>query len=204
MHVSLPKHPTVLINFGIRDYPTSTSKTSTNLQDKILYLVFHLSLSQKTKLSQLVRKGSTIEHHSKPKDHFSINKSLHLLHIDLFRPVKPQTISHNKYTLVIVDEYSRYTYVFSHKEKSDAADCIKSFIRKLKNLNEVRVQELRSDNGTEFRNHKLEEFYDKKGISQNFSSPCTPEQNGVAKRRNETLIEVAKTMLNSANLPKFF
>ncbi|GKD76791.1 retrovirus-related pol polyprotein from transposon TNT 1-94, partial [Tanacetum coccineum] len=62
----------------------------------------------------------------KIKRSFSINKSLHLLHMDLFGPVKPQTISHNKYTLVIVDEYSR----------------------KMENLNEVRVKELRSDNGT--------------------------------------------------------
>ncbi|GJT08723.1 retrovirus-related pol polyprotein from transposon TNT 1-94 [Tanacetum coccineum] len=116
----------------------------------------------------------------KTKRSFSINKSLHLLHMDLFGHVKPQTISHNKYTLVIVDEYSR----------------------KMENLNEVRVKELRSDNGTEFRNHKLEEFYDEKGISQNFSSPCTPEQNGVAERRNITLIKAARTMLNSAKLPK--
>ncbi|GJY61247.1 retrovirus-related pol polyprotein from transposon TNT 1-94 [Tanacetum coccineum] len=58
---------------------------------------------------------------------------------------------------------------------------------------EVRVKALRSDNETEFKNHKLEEFYDEKGISQNFSSPC-PEQNGVAKRRNRTLIEAARTM----------
>ncbi|GKE13218.1 retrovirus-related pol polyprotein from transposon TNT 1-94, partial [Tanacetum coccineum] len=50
----------------------------------------------------------------------------------------------------------------------------------------------------------LEEFCDEKGISQNFSSPCTPEQNGVVERRNRTLIEVAKTMLNSARLPKQF
>ncbi|GKA07375.1 retrovirus-related pol polyprotein from transposon TNT 1-94 [Tanacetum coccineum] len=50
----------------------------------------------------------------------------------------------------------------------------------------------------------LEEFCDENGISQNFSSPCTPKQNGVAKRRNITLIEAARTMLNSANLPKQF
>nr|GEU63711.1 hypothetical protein [Tanacetum cinerariifolium] len=124
----------------------------------------------------------------KTKRSFSINKSLHHLHMDLFRPVKPQTISHNKYTLVVVDEYSRYTWVFFLKKKSDAADCIMSFIRKIENLNEVRVKKLRSDNETEFRNHKLEEFYDEKGISQNFSS-CTPEQNGVAERRNKTLIK---------------
>ncbi|GJV77158.1 retrovirus-related pol polyprotein from transposon TNT 1-94 [Tanacetum coccineum] len=101
----------------------------------------------------------------KTKRSFSISKSLHLLHMDLFRP-----------------------------KKSDAADCIISFIRKMENINEVRVKELRSDNGTEFKNHKLEEFYDEKGISQNFSSPCTIEQNGVAERRNRTLIEAAKTI----------
>ncbi|GJW95025.1 retrovirus-related pol polyprotein from transposon TNT 1-94, partial [Tanacetum coccineum] len=66
--------------------------------------------------------------------------------------------------------------------------------RKMENLNEVRVNELRSDNGTEFRNYKMEEFFDEKGISQNFSSPCTPEQNGVAERRNRTLIEAARTI----------
>nr|GEY52106.1 retrovirus-related Pol polyprotein from transposon TNT 1-94 [Tanacetum cinerariifolium] len=74
----------------------------------------------------------------------------------------------------------------------------------MENLNKVRVNELRSDNGTEFGNHKLEEFYDEKGISQNFSSLCTLEQNGVAKRRNRILIEAAKTMLNSVKLPKQF
>ncbi|GJX21179.1 retrovirus-related pol polyprotein from transposon TNT 1-94 [Tanacetum coccineum] len=140
----------------------------------------------------------------KTKRLFSINKSLHLIHMDLFGLVKPQTISHNKYTLVIVDEYSGYTWVFCLKKKSDAADCIMSFIRKMENLNEVRVKELRSDNGTKFRNHKLEELCDEKGISQNFSSPYIPEQNGVADRRNRTLIEAAKTMLNSAKLPKQF
>ncbi|GJY71330.1 retrovirus-related pol polyprotein from transposon TNT 1-94 [Tanacetum coccineum] len=75
---------------------------------------------------------------------------------------------------------------------------------KMENLNEVRVKELRSDNRTEFRNYKLEEFCDEKGISQNFSSLCTPEQNGVAERRNKTLIKAARTMINSAKLPKQF
>ncbi|GJW98639.1 retrovirus-related pol polyprotein from transposon TNT 1-94 [Tanacetum coccineum] len=75
---------------------------------------------------------------------------------------------------------------------------------KMENLNKVRVRELRSDNETEFKNHKLEKFCDEKGISQNFSSPCTHEQNDVAERRNKTLIEEARTMLNSAKLPKQF
>nr|GEX34577.1 putative ribonuclease H-like domain-containing protein [Tanacetum cinerariifolium] len=69
--------------------------------------------------------------------------------------------------------------------------------KKIENLNEVRVKKLKSDNEIEFKNHKLEELCDEKGISQNSSSPCTLEQNGVAERRNITLIEAAKTMLNS-------
>ncbi|GJW63139.1 retrovirus-related pol polyprotein from transposon TNT 1-94 [Tanacetum coccineum] len=130
----------------------------------------------KDKNCSACKKGKHHRASFKTKRSFSIDKSLHLLCMDLFGPVKPQTISHNKYTLVIVDEYLRYTWVFYLKKKSDAADCIMSFIRKMENLNE--------------------------GISQNFSSPCTPEQNGVAERRNKTLIEAARTMLNSAKLPK--
>ncbi|GKE25060.1 retrovirus-related pol polyprotein from transposon TNT 1-94, partial [Tanacetum coccineum] len=95
-------------------------------------------------------------------------KYLHLLHMDLFGPVDPMSINHKKYTLVIVDEYSR------------------------------------TDNGTEFRNSKLESFYNEKGISQNFSSLYTPEQNGAAERKNKTLIEATRKMLNGLVLSKHF
>nr|GEV68089.1 retrovirus-related Pol polyprotein from transposon TNT 1-94 [Tanacetum cinerariifolium] len=74
----------------------------------------------------------------KTKRSFSINKCLRLLHMDLFGPVKPQTISHNKYTMVIVDEYSKYTWVFFLKKKSDAVDCIMSFIRQIEKLNDTK------------------------------------------------------------------
>ncbi|GKC34136.1 retrovirus-related pol polyprotein from transposon TNT 1-94, partial [Tanacetum coccineum] len=129
----------------------------------------------KDKNCSMCKKGKHHRASFKTKRSFSINKSLHLLHMDLFRPVKPQTISHNKYTLVIVDEYSRYTWVFCLTKKSDAADCIMSFVRKIENLNEVRVKELRNDNRTEFKNHKLEELYDEKDISKLLFSmyPCT-------------------------------
>ncbi|GJW06291.1 retrovirus-related pol polyprotein from transposon TNT 1-94 [Tanacetum coccineum] len=154
----------------------------------------------KDKNCSACEKGKHYRATFKTKRSFSINKCLHLLHMDLFGPVKPQTISHNKYILVIVDEYSRYTWVFCLKKKSDAADCIMSFIRKMENLNDTKV----SDNGIEFINHTLEALCDEKGISQNFSSPCTPKKNGVAERRNRTLIDAARTMLNSASLPKQF
>nr|GEV18102.1 retrovirus-related Pol polyprotein from transposon TNT 1-94 [Tanacetum cinerariifolium] len=83
----------------------------------------------KDKNCSVCEKGKHHRETFKTKRSFFINKCLHLLHMDLFGPVKPQTIIHNKYTLVIVDEYSRYTWVFCLKKKSDAADCIMSFIK---------------------------------------------------------------------------
>ncbi|GKB37944.1 retrovirus-related pol polyprotein from transposon TNT 1-94 [Tanacetum coccineum] len=124
--------------------------------------------------------------------------------MDLFGPVSPISINHEKYTLVIVDEYSRYTWVHFLRKKSQAPKMIMSFIRMVENQNDVKVKQIRTDNGTEFRNHELESFCDEKGISQNFSSPYTPEQNGVAERKNRTLIEAARTMLNGSVLSKHF
>ncbi|GJZ62926.1 retrovirus-related pol polyprotein from transposon TNT 1-94 [Tanacetum coccineum] len=77
-----------------------------------------------------------------------------------------------------------------------------TFTMNQKILNDTKVKQLRSDDGTEFRNHTLEAFCDEKGSSQNFSLPCTPEQNVVAERRNRTLIEATRTMLNNASLLK--
>ncbi|GJY83935.1 retrovirus-related pol polyprotein from transposon TNT 1-94 [Tanacetum coccineum] len=117
------------------------------------------------------------------------------------------TIFNQNDEVVLIAPRRRDVYVIDmssfNKEKLTCFFCLTS-PRKDGNLNKVRVKELRSDNEIEFRNHKLEEFCDEKGISQNFSSPCTPEQNGVAERRNKTLIKAARTMLNSAKLPKQF
>ncbi|GJS89863.1 retrovirus-related pol polyprotein from transposon TNT 1-94 [Tanacetum coccineum] len=70
--------------------------------------------------------------------------------------------NHEKYTIVIVDEYSRYTWVHFLRKKSRAAEMIMAFIRMAKNQDDVKVKQLRTDNGTEFRNSELESFCDEK------------------------------------------
>nr|GEV98959.1 retrovirus-related Pol polyprotein from transposon TNT 1-94 [Tanacetum cinerariifolium] len=112
------------------------------------------------------------------------------------RPVTPRSINHEKYTLVIVDEYSRYTWVYFLKKKSQEPETIMSFIKRVENQNDIKVKQLRTDNGTKFKNRILVNFCDEKGISLNFSSFYIPEQNGVAKRKNKTLIEATRTMLS--------
>ncbi|GJT63688.1 retrovirus-related pol polyprotein from transposon TNT 1-94 [Tanacetum coccineum] len=91
----------------------------------------------------------------KTKQNFSIRKCLHRLHMDLFGPVSPMSINHEKYTLVIVDEYSRYTWVQFLRKKRQVAEIIMSFIRMVENQNDVKVKQIRTDSGTEFRNHEL-------------------------------------------------
>ncbi|KAJ9544821.1 hypothetical protein OSB04_024528 [Centaurea solstitialis] len=149
-------------------------------------------------------KGKQTRASFKSKQIFSISSSLQLLHMDLFGPVNVQSIAGKKYTLVIVDEYSRYTWVFFLRSKSDAPEEIILFVRKMEKLNNLFVRSIRSDHGTEFKNSILETFFDRKGISQNFSSVRTPQQNGVAERRNRTLIEAARSMLSEANLATQF
>ncbi|GKC39598.1 retrovirus-related pol polyprotein from transposon TNT 1-94, partial [Tanacetum coccineum] len=82
----------------------------------------------------------------KTKQTSSIKKYLHLLHMDLFGPVTPGSINHEKYTLVIVDEYSRYTWVYFLKKKSHAPETIISFIKRVENQNDIKVKQLKTDN----------------------------------------------------------
>ncbi|GJU85910.1 retrovirus-related pol polyprotein from transposon TNT 1-94 [Tanacetum coccineum] len=138
----------------------------------------------------------------KTKQTSSIKKFLYLLHMDLFGHVTPRFINHEKYTLVIVDEYSRYTWVYFLKKKSQAPETIMSFIKRLENKKDIKVKQLRTDNGSEFRNSILVNFCDEMGISQKNSSPYTPEQNGVAERKNRTLIEATRTMLSGSIFSK--
>ncbi|KAJ9558089.1 hypothetical protein OSB04_012703 [Centaurea solstitialis] len=154
----------------------------------------------KESLCSACEKGKQTRASFKSKQISSISSPLQLLHMDLFGPVNVQSIGGKKYTLVIVDEYSRYTWVFFLRAKSDAPEEIILFVRKMERLNNLTVRSIRSDHGTEFKNSTLESFFEQKGISQNFSSVRTPQQNGVAERRNRTLIEAARSMLSEANL----
>ncbi|KAJ9548149.1 hypothetical protein OSB04_020692 [Centaurea solstitialis] len=124
--------------------------------------------------------------------------------MDLFGPVNTQSIGGKRYTLVIVDEYSRYTWVFFLRSKSDDSQEIINFILQMEKYNLITIRVLRSDHGTEFKSSVLDDFLVSKGISQNFSSIRTSQQNGVAKRRNRTLIEAARSMLIEARLPLQF
>ena len=140
----------------------------------------------------------------KSKTESSVVDPYHLLHVDLFGPVNVMSIGRKKYALVIVDEYTRYTWVYFLATKDETAQTLMDHVTLLDKGSEDKVKIIRSDNGTEFRNSTMEAFYKDKGVKQEFSAPGTPQQNGVVERKNRTLIEAARTMLDEAKLPTYF
>src|SRR5438128_1312844 len=96
----------------------------------------------------------------------------------------------------IVDDYSRFTWVLFLQDKSEVQETFKKFARRAQNEFEVKIKRIRSDNGSEFKNTSIEEFLDEEGIKHEFSAPYTPQQNGVVERKNRTLIEAGRTMLD--------
>ena len=140
----------------------------------------------------------------KSKEFSSITAPLQLIHMDLFGLVNVMSVSKKKYALVMVDDFSRYTWVKFLHSKYETPQIIIDHLTKTQNTAQANVVALRSDNGTEFRNALLENFYIENGITQQFSAPRTPQQNGVVERKNRTLIEAARTMLQDADLPTSF
>ncbi|GJX97251.1 putative ribonuclease H-like domain-containing protein [Tanacetum coccineum] len=108
------------------------------------------------------------------------------------------------YCLVVTDDYSRFSWVFFLATKDETSGILKSFITGVENLIDQRVKVIRCDNGTEFKNKEINQFYERKGIKREFSVARTPQQNGVAERKNRTLIEAARTMLADSKLPTTF
>jgi transposase InsO family protein len=98
--------------------------------------------------------------------------------------------------LVIVDDYSHFTWVFFLQNKSETQEVSKKFLRMTQNEFDAKLKKIRSDNDTEFKNTQVEDFLDEEDIKYQFSAPYTLQQNGVAERKNHTLIEMARTILN--------
>ncbi|GJS10352.1 retrovirus-related pol polyprotein from transposon TNT 1-94 [Tanacetum coccineum] len=129
-----------------------------------------------------------------PKPVPNSKQRLHL-HMDLCGPMRVACINGNRYVLVIVDDYSPYMWVYFLISKDEAPEVIKTFLKKIQVLLQAPVIIVRTDNGTEFKNQVLKEYFDSVGISYQSSSVRTPQQNGVVERRNRTLMEAARTML---------
>ncbi|GKA58831.1 putative ribonuclease H-like domain-containing protein, partial [Tanacetum coccineum] len=134
----------------------------------------------------------------KTKHVSSISQPLQMLHMDLFGPTSVRSINHNTYCLVVTDDFSSKAFRVFNKAscmtfvvtKSETSGILKKFITEVENQLKHKVKVIRSDNGIKFKKKReMDEFCGQKGIKREYSVARTPQQNGVAERKNRTLIE---------------
>ncbi|KAK0597388.1 hypothetical protein LWI29_024823 [Acer saccharum] len=142
--------------------------------------------------------------HKKGK-YLTTKEPLELLHMDLMGPMQTESLGGKRYIFVCVDDFSRFTWTYFLREKSETFDKFKMLCTKLQNemnSNIRSIKRIRSDHGREFENATFETFCNGLGISHEFSAPRTPQQNGVVERKNRVLQEMARVMLLSNNVPR--
>ena len=115
---------------------------------------------EKDKVCSAGQAGKQVGSSHPVKNVMTTTRPLEMLHMDLFGPVAYISIGGNKYGLVIVDDYSRYTWVFFLSDKGDTQKKVKKFIKRSQNEFQLKVKNIRSDNGSEFKNTQVEEYLD--------------------------------------------
>jgi hypothetical protein len=127
-----------------------------------------------------------------------------LLHMSIVGPSRVRSMGGKCYVLVIVDDYSRYSWIFFLESKDEVFEHFRSLALRLNNEHPNCFKVIRSGNRTEFRIASFDEFCLEHGINQQFSTPRVPQQNGVVEQKNCTLVEMARMMLDEHRTPRRF
>ena len=158
---------------------------------------------QKDKICDACQMGKQTKATHKGKNVVSTSNALELIHMDLFDSSKYISLNGSRYCFVIVDDYTRYTWVFFLKHKDQTLDTLIAFCNRVENEKAHKINKIRSDHGGEFENDRFTSFCMEKGYKHEFSTPRTPQQNGVVERKNRVLQEAARSMLNEYSLHSF-
>ena len=102
------------------------------------------------------------------------SRPLELLHLDLMGPTKTKSLGGKRYIMVVVDDFTWYTWVILLRSKSDAPENIKALCTRMQNEKSLKIDRIRSDHDKEFENSYMELFCTRSGISQEFFTPITP------------------------------
>ncbi|EOY09394.1 Uncharacterized protein TCM_024822 [Theobroma cacao] len=129
---------------------------------------------------------------------------LELVHVDLCGPMDTESFGGSKYFLLFIDDYSQKIWVFFLKFKFETFDNFKKFKTEVENQSGCNINVLSTDRGGEFVSNEFNNFCEEQGIRRELSAPYTPKQNGAAKRKNRTIVEMATSLLVAKGLPNQF
>jgi transposase InsO family protein len=127
---------------------------------------------------------------------------LDLIHSDVCGPMQTNSVSGKKYLLTFIDDFSRYAVIYFLREKSEVLEKFKEFVQFVKTKFNKTPKIIRSDRGGEYCGHQFKNFLKEEGIQQQLTAPYSPQQNGIAERKNRTLMEMARCMLIESKLQK--
>nr|GEY07166.1 putative ribonuclease H-like domain-containing protein [Tanacetum cinerariifolium] len=134
----------------------------------------------------------------------SSKRRLPILHMDLCGPMRVENFNGKKYVLVIVDDYSRYTWTHFLRSKYETPEVLIDFFKLVQRGLHAQVRTVQTDKGIKFLDKTLHSYFAQEGIEHQTSTTRTPEQNDVIKRWNRALVEAAQKMLSAAKVPLFF
>ncbi|GJS95759.1 retrotransposon protein, putative, unclassified [Tanacetum coccineum] len=135
---------------------------------------------------------------------FRAKKPLELVHADLCGPITPTTVGGSKYFLLLVDDFSMWSWVYMLIGKFEAFDAFKQYKKMVEESSGYKVKTLRTDHGGEFTSKDFAKFCEENGIARHLTAPYSPQQNGVVERRNLTVMEMARSLLKGINVPGKF
>ncbi|GKV08051.1 hypothetical protein SLEP1_g19738 [Rubroshorea leprosula] len=135
---------------------------------------------------------------------FKAKEPLQLVHSDVFGKVKQSSIGGAHYMVTFIDDYSRHVWVYFMKEKSETLEMFKRFKKEVEQTIGKKIQCLRTDNGGEYTSKEFSDYLQDNRIRRQLTCPYTPQQNGVAERKNRHLGETCRSMLHAKNVPPRF
>lgn len=135
---------------------------------------------------------------------FRAKERLALIHGDLCGPISPTTPGGNKYFMLLVDDCSRFMWIFLLKGKGEAFEVFKRFKKLAESESGERLKCFRTDRGGEFNSTEFKKYCEEKGVKRHFTAPFSPQQNGVVERRNQTVLEMARCIMKSKSVPAEF
>ena len=135
---------------------------------------------------------------------YRATKPLELVHTDVCGPINVQARGGYEYFVTFTDDYSRYGYIYLMRQKSETFTKFREYKAEAEKQLGLHIKELRSDRGGEYLSGEFKSYLTQEGIVSQLSAPGTPQQNGVAERRNRTLQDMVRSMLSYSSLPISF
>jgi transposase InsO family protein len=132
------------------------------------------------------------------------SKILELIHSDICGPITPASNGNRRYILTFIDDFSRKTWAYILIEKSGALECFKKFRSMVEKESEQVICCLRTDRGGEFNSLDFRKYCEDNGIKRQLTAAYTPQQNGIAERKNRTIMDMVRSMLACREVPKEF